>query len=197
MALALNHLQDDLQVIAGYESGYTCVWHRASNDSDWNCGYVDKTHIQPILSLDVAKKNSTYFTSAADAMIVGHPMYADDPPAAAKVIQTRHSGQQALTVRSDGKLFATAGWDGRIRVYSVKTMRELAVLKWHKEGCYALAFADLDVRLIEEASSNDSDVRVTLASPLTVEQRRNMKAQTTHWLAAGAKDGKVSLWDIY
>lgn len=31
----------------------------------------------------------------------------------------------------------------------------------------------------------------------SIQQRRDEKARTTHWLAIGAKDGKVSLWDIY
>lgn len=60
-----------------------------------------------------------------------------------KVLNTKHSGQQSLRVRSDGRIFATAGWDAKVRVYSARTMRELAVLKWHAVGCYAVAFAEL------------------------------------------------------
>ncbi|KIW36180.1 ASTRA-associated protein 1 [Exophiala oligosperma] len=52
-------------------------------------------------------------------------------------IKTKHAGQQGLSSRSDGKIFATAGWDARVRVYSTRTMRELAVLQWHQQGCYA------------------------------------------------------------
>merc|ERR1712000_759487 len=52
---------------------------------------------------------------------------------ALKVNATKHAGQQGLTVRSDG----------RMRVYSTKTLKELAVLKWHKEGCYSVALADV------------------------------------------------------
>lgn len=32
---------------------------------------------------------------------------------------------------------------------------------------------------------------------LSVQQQRDEKARMTHWLAAGSKDGKVSLWDVY
>ena len=35
------------------------------------------------------------------------------------------------------------------------------------------------------------------SSTATISRHRARKAQTTHWLAAGSKDGKVSLWDIY
>ncbi|KAK5996964.1 ASTRA-associated protein 1 [Cladobotryum mycophilum] len=61
-----------------------------------------------------------------------------------KAVNTKHSGQQSLKVRSDGKIFATAGWDSRIRVYSAKTLKELAVLHWHKVGAYAVAFSTVE-----------------------------------------------------
>lgn len=125
-----------------------------------------------------------------------------------KIVQTKHSGQQGLTIRSDGKIFATAGWDSRVRVYSVQSLKELAVLKWHKEGCYAVAFADVvitdardDLRSIGVPETSGNDLEQAIAIPtstfLTVKENRDLRATTTHWLVAGSKDGKVSLWDIY
>ena len=122
-----------------------------------------------------------------------------------KILQTKHSGRQGLQIRSDGKIFSTAGWDARIRIYSAKTLNELAVLKWHKEGCYATAFAEIDPSVagsspqeVETSASASQAVVARQTSSLSiVQQRRNEKAQSTHWLAAGSKDGKVSLWDIY
>ncbi|KAH7171445.1 WD40-repeat-containing domain protein [Dactylonectria macrodidyma] len=140
-----------------------------------------------------------------------------------KVVNTKHSGQQSLKVRSDGRIFATAGWDSKVRVYSAKTMKELAVLKWHQVGCYAVAFSDLTASsgISEPISSpNQDDSRsetmpqsiasgapgtsvasrgagTLVKSTTSVKDRRIAQAKTTHWVAAGAKDGKVSLWNIY
>lgn len=114
-----------------------------------------------------------------------------------KVVKTGHSGQQSLRVRDDGKIFATAGWDGRVRVYAVKSMRELAVLKWHQEGCYAVAFADVDGGDVLAPGLHDEEKGKELGGALTVRQERIRRAESTHWLAVGSKDGKVSLWDIY
>ncbi|KAK7926684.1 hypothetical protein PG985_003682 [Apiospora marii] len=129
-----------------------------------------------------------------------------------KVVNTKHSGQQGLKVRSDGKIFATAGWDSKIRVYSAKTMQELAVLKWHQVGCYAIAFANLDhlsppteedKQNSDGSSALDSDKSTATKAvvpklvDVTVKDRRIKQAKETHWLAAGSKDGKISLWDIY
>lgn len=142
-----------------------------------------------------------------------------------KVVNTKHSGQQSLKVRSDGKLLATAGWDSKIRVYSTKTLKELAVLNWHKVGAYAVAFASVDepstplttsqptdsmqpverdmrdttdVLQDEEGSTGSRQVRsLAKGAGMSVKDRRVQLAKTAHWIAAGAKDGKVSLWDIY
>ena len=36
-----------------------------------------------------------------------------------------------------------------------------------------------------------------LGGELSVKERRIKMAKETHWLAAGSKDGRISLWDIY
>ena len=229
MALSLftHPTTAELTVIAGYESGHTIVSSLSPTTNTWKTKYTAHSHTQPILSLSISLQNNCYFTSSADANLAKHPIPApvlvvdddveeiqrDDVEAAAggelKVVKTGHSGQQNLKVRNDGKIFATAGWDGRVRVYAVKTMRELAVLKWHKEGCYAVAFADVDV-LEDKAIGRDEEdnskidregqskeLVVGRTSLLTVRQERIRKAEITHWLAVGSKDGKVSLWDVY
>jgi WD40 repeat protein len=135
-----------------------------------------------------------------------------------KTVNTRHAGQQSLRIRSDARIFATAGWDARVRVYSAKTLAEVAVLKWHAVGCYAAAFAVVDSpspqeeeqqqggERIEESGSQGAGVidggskDVTVVPKLvemSVREKRVQQARTAHWLAAGSKDGKVSLWDVF
>jgi WD40 repeat protein len=211
--------QDTLiYMLSGYEDGHVMVHvSRPPSESSkawkWTNLYVSRPHSQPILSLDSVQAEtnqmpSYFYTSSADALIVKHPIPSISAQMSShvehtrlNVINTKHSGQQGLSVRGDQKIFATAGWDARIRVYSCKTMKELAVLKWHSEGCYAVAFADIISSTSTESPSTqeieDSTVQ-TQTSPLEiVRQQRNQKAQQTHWLAAGSKDGKISLWDIY
>lgn len=116
-----------------------------------------------------------------------------------RTANTKHAGQQGLRVRSDDRIFATAGWDSRVRVYSCKTMKELAVLKWHQVGCYALAFSPVggkDGTAPQQQAGGDSSV-VRKVGDVTVKDKRIHHAKNAHWLAAGAKDGKVSLWEVY
>lgn len=132
-----------------------------------------------------------------------------------KTVNTKHSGQQSLRMRSDGRIFATAGWDSAVRVYSAKTLNEVAVLKWHRVGCYATAFAEIETETAtedareapaevssqsqgtQEGGDGTSLTTVPKLVELTVRDKRIRQAKTAHWLAAGSKDGKVSLWDVF
>lgn len=228
----------DLYVASAYEDGHVMVFvHRGAlksasfereyinnNPLKWDKLYAGRPHSQPVLSLDVAPSHGYFISSSADALIVKHPIpstgstgyiptagYKEESPL--KIVNTKHSGQQGLRIRSDEKVFATAGWDSRIRVYSGKTMKELAVLKWHKDGCYSVAFGNTDStssllspspksaeqepRDADQGAAGQTTVDGRNYSLATVQQQRNQKVQQTHWLAAGSKDGKISLWDIY
>ncbi|PWY95894.1 WD repeat protein [Aspergillus sclerotioniger CBS 115572] len=216
----------ELYVASAYEDGHVMVLgcrgplyekdlaKNAKTSWKWEKLYVCRAHSQPALSIHVSPAGDYFFSSSADAVLAKHPIpvlgaagYREETPI--KSINTKHAGQQGVRIRSDGKIFATAGWDSRVRVYSCKTMKELAVLKWHKDGCYAVGFADV-AGLESEASTGETttpqggddkvDTQLTTRAEFslaTVHRQRNQKVQNTHWLAAGSKDGKISLWDIY
>ena len=187
-----------LLVAAGYESGHVALWHLKhdpkTKQETWQTLYLAKPHSQPVLSLDIAPSLNCFFSSSADAIVARHPL---DGVAEPKTSQTKHAGQQSLVVRGDGKIFATAGWDGRVRVYAAKGMKELAVLKWHKEGCYAAAFAEVLKEGRDSSVDETGEYAGGRGQALTVSQQRLARSKATHWLAAGSKDGRVSLWDIY
>ncbi|KAI4269736.1 MAG: hypothetical protein L6R38_007358 [Xanthoria sp. 2 TBL-2021] len=213
MALEIQTESTKLQVVAGYESGHTMVFVQSDPGAQFQRLYCAQPHSQPILSMAILPSQDCYMTSSADAIVAKHPLPAvpgvwKTELKPFKVVQTKHSGQQGLQVRSDGKIFATAGWDARVRVYSAKTMKELAVLKWHKVGCYTTAFAEIEsccptkaeddpVKQEDTEVQDEKSIVHHSSAVSTVQQRREAKAQSTHWLAAGSKDGKVSLWDIY
>ena len=152
-----------------------------------------------------------YITSSADASIVKHPFPCQKgifktTLKPIKLAATKHSGQQGLSYRSDGRIFSTAGWDTATRIYSAKTLKEVAVLKWHKEGCFATAFGAIHTESETATTVASTDPELGLdateitksgTATLTVQEKRDHTAQSTHWLAVGSKDGKVSLWDIF
>ncbi|KAL4794551.1 WD40-repeat-containing domain protein [Aspergillus venezuelensis] len=222
----------DLRVAAAFEDGHVMVFGcrgifqsptkslvDSSRSWKWEQLYLSRPHFQPVLSLDLVPSGEYFLTSSADAILAKHAVPessfdARDTPI--KSVNTKHAGQQGLRVRTDGKIFATAGWDSRVRVYSCKSLKELAVLKWHKAGCYAVAFADVAGSTDTATSTGPSEK--SLQNPANFEEtvpeqgltrqnstytlaqahhQRSLKVQNTHWLVAGSKDGKISLWDIY
>jgi len=239
MVMAVNIFvasSGDIYVASAYEDGHVMVYvHKGpltvtsfergnivSNPWKWERLYASRPHSQPVLSIDVSPRRDCFISSSADALIIKHPVpgpgtigdvpiinYKEESPL--KTMNTKHSGQQGLRIRSDGKIFATAGWDSRVRVYSGATLKELAVLKWHKDGCYSVAFGEVDPvsrqaspvkaesrEMGKETEGNQGQlVQRADLSLAAVQNQRSMKIQQTHWLAAGSKDGKISLWDIY
>lgn len=134
-----------------------------------------------------------------------------------KAVQTKHAGQQSLHVRSDGRLLVTGGWDSRVRIYSTKTLKEVAILKWHNDGVYATSFSELldekslalsaglgvnDTSVIKDSIAPNHEIstasRDDRSTGLTrLQMQRERQIQTKHWVVAGAKDGKVSLWEVF
>lgn len=200
--------QSSVYLVSGYENGQVMV-HVHANPLDsatgkWQICKIDKVHSQPVLSLDVSPSQEFFITSSADATIskfaIPSTTVANEETMLVKSSNTKHSGQQGLTIRSDGKIFATAGWDSRVRIYSAKSLKELAVLKWHKDGCYSTAFATISIvqdSIRETYPETETQVAVQHSALEIIKADRAAKAQSVHWLAAGGKDGKISMWEIY
>ncbi|XP_064488770.1 guanine nucleotide-binding protein subunit beta-like protein 1 [Ornithodoros turicata] len=85
-----------------------------------------------------------------------------------KEVAVVNEGFASTAIRSDGKIAASGGWDGRIRIFSWRTLKPLAVLNFHDESVQSVDFAAERVR-----------------------------REGVGVLAAGAKDGIVSLWSVY
>ncbi|ODA79680.1 hypothetical protein RJ55_05274 [Drechmeria coniospora] len=154
-----------------------------------------------VVAMDLERRSLLSEAANSSAKVPSPPERREEWKHPLKTVNTKHAGQQSLMIRSDGKIFATAGWDANIRVYSCKTLRELAVLQWHKVGAYAVALASVGTP--SAAAASDSGTRPlsckdsSSTALLGVKDRRIRQATKAHWIAAGAKDGKVSLWDVY
>jgi len=67
-------------------------------------------------------------------------------------------GIQCVSVRSDKKIFATGGWDHRVRVFSFEKFLPLAILPFHKESVQAIDFSTNDNLLV----SGGKDAKIAL-----------------------------------
>ncbi|KAK9763781.1 Astra associated protein 1 Asa1 [Basidiobolus ranarum] len=177
MSLKLFVSKEQLMLLCGYESGKTSLW--AINDSKANMIWLANNHVEPVLSMDVNDEATAGISAGADNNLVLFDVNQNDHRVI-RSTQIKHHGVSDVKFRSDSRIIATAGWDSKIRVFSVKTLKPLAILNFHRASIYTIGFTQVDDN---QASERDE-------SGLIIDKPKN-------YLAAGSKDGRISLWQIY
>lgn len=86
-----------------------------------------------------------------------------------RALTLKNPGTSVINIRPDKKLFTVGNWDGRLRIYSQKTFKLLAVLDQHKSTVHDISYSSHYV------------------------EAYNCK----YLMAAAGKDSYISLWDIY
>ncbi|ALC42686.1 CG13192 [Drosophila busckii] len=154
-----------LFLLAGYESGHFLTWDLSSG-----------------LIVDVKELAADPMTLDYDALsnrgIVGGASdkltsFSYERPSMqlqrGTELSIKNAGVNCVRIRADQKVFASAGWDGRIRIFSWKSLRPLAVLTQHKQGgVMDLAYSTQPVAMWR--------------APV---------------MAAAGMDAQISLWDLY
>ncbi|KAJ8606705.1 hypothetical protein MRB53_040787 [Persea americana] len=201
-----------LTVVAGYESGHASIWQKTppfEASGPWQPTRVLHLHTQPILSvtlspaqqrlLHVLRGRSAHAPPAPIPISpLPPPIYPPNPPrrpAIARAALRRRAPRDRGLGRPRPRLRRRAGDD--------------RVAGADGEGDDRVAGADGEDEDGEgqgregDREGTDGDegagvvTRRDTGRKSTVAERRTRQAQSTHWLAAGSKDGKVSLWEIF
>ena len=75
-------------------------------------------------------------------------------------VSCTHGGFSSVCIRGDQRIVATAGWDHRVRVFHLRKLKPLAVLKYHSDSVFALDFSGNNALL----TSCSKDRRIALWS---------------------------------
>ncbi|XP_058115801.1 guanine nucleotide-binding protein subunit beta-like protein 1 [Anopheles ziemanni] len=155
-------------LMAGYESGLIAMWDYRTGRvigtptlfaSDGDCLFT--VDYDPVTNRGICGGSSNNLS-----------VFSVDRKALQLVpkskIPIKNAGVHRVRIRKDLKVFSSAGWDGRLRIFSWKSLRPLAVLTEHKGELLDIAY---------------SEGRVTM-----------WKAPV---MAAAGSDGQISLWDLY
>ncbi|CEP11806.1 hypothetical protein [Parasitella parasitica] len=136
MAVELFRTSDALFVLSAYESGAIALWE--IKQSKLVLIWQRKEHQEPVLDLSIDPSRTFAISSSVDNQICKHSLTTGD---VINKITIKKSGIMAVTIRPDNKVFALGGCDGRIRLFSVKSMKALAVLAYHKDTIDSIDFS--------------------------------------------------------
>ncbi|KAG9304452.1 hypothetical protein G9A89_020015 [Geosiphon pyriformis] len=171
-------------ILAAYENGGVYLWEVDCSTGLKKACWNQTEHSESALSVDISQNWAFAISVAGDNKIVKYKFAEsiDQPPKISQVT-IKTPGISYVCIRSDAKIFATAGWDSKVRVFSAKTLKPLAILSYHTQSIQTLAFSHVksDVEKEPENSENSS----------------NETEEPKNYLVVGGKDARISLWEIY
>lgn len=140
-------------VIVGYENGSVGVWD-LRNPSALLCSH--KLFPEPVLALDCSPDFQDAAAGGANTNLLTMSLkLAEATIKVRKSVEIANEGLGALKVRPDGKILATGGWDGRIRIWKWKKCTPLTILKYHTREVADLDFDTCgNLRLVSGSRDN-------------------------------------------
>ncbi|XP_064617754.1 guanine nucleotide-binding protein subunit beta-like protein 1 isoform X2 [Liolophura sinensis] len=133
----VSHETDVSQMLVGYESGNVLLWDlRAQKTLD-----TFKAHEESLMCLDCCASKKLGISGSTDTVLSTWKISSDDKIQYNKAIEITNPGVSCVLVRNDAKLFATGGWDSRVRIFGVKKLNLLAVLTSHTDSVQCLTFS--------------------------------------------------------
>ena len=156
MCMCVRFAARDALLVSGWEDGSLQVFDLRGATPTLITG-ARRVHTEPVLCLDVDKRGEYALSGAADCAlcvtplaglggsISGAPAPPREPGTKLSIPLTNEAsgsgGLASVSLRPDGKVFASGGWDRRVRIWQWKKFKPLAVLQQHTGTVNAVSFS--------------------------------------------------------
>lgn len=166
LLMCMRHLRfsDQSYILAGYESGAFLTWDMRTNRIINAAKFGECPFSFDFCSLT----NRGIYGNASDKLGIFGYNRNEMKLIDRGDIAIKNAGINCIKIRRDQKIFSAGGRDGRIRIFSWKSLRPLAVLTDHKAAISDIEYSNEKVDLWK--------------SPIT---------------ATSSADGQIALWNIY
>ncbi|CAK9807399.1 Guanine nucleotide-binding protein subunit beta-like protein 1 [Anthophora plagiata] len=162
--MVIKPLKNEKLILAGYEGGKLILWD------------IRQKSILSSLIIETCPM-ALDFDTALMKGIIGGPsdkiqiftLSANNLLHDKSKITMKNPGTSAISIRPDAKIVAVGGWDSRVRIFSWKSLKPLAVLDQHKDTVQDITYSTERLKTYDDKCI----------------------------MATAAKDGYVALWDIY
>ena len=140
---------DSTKLMAGFESGDIIVFDIRTFQE------VSRVNLyagQPLMCFDYSVEKNLGIAGSSENSLEQFKMNENSVERSGS-IEITNPGLNSIKIRqSDSKIFATGGWDSRIRLFGSKKKNLLAVLDFHKDHINTI---DFSVKNSMAAGSND------------------------------------------
>ena len=132
--------------LVGHENGRVLAWDLAMPVPQICAKTPQNAFASPNVALDVNEEGTLLFAGGVEATAKAFrvepgllkPHGSLEVTCASINELDQHPGVGQLALRGDGKVIASAGWDYRVRLFATKSLRRLAVLRYHDASVNAL-----------------------------------------------------------
>lgn len=164
MCLRPIALSSQSYILAGYESGIFLTWDLRTN----NVINVAQFEECPIAFDYCSETNRGIYGNTSNKLGIFGYQRNEMKLLQRGDIVVKNAGINCVQIRKDRKIFCSGGADGRVRIFSWKSLRPLAVLTEHTAAINDIAYSNGVVEL--------------------------WKSQI---MATASNDGQISLWNLY
>ncbi|XP_014271162.1 guanine nucleotide-binding protein subunit beta-like protein 1 isoform X2 [Halyomorpha halys] len=150
-------------ILVCYESGILSLWNM-----DWSCLYETKVTEDCPMAIDYCDLTCEGILGTNNNRLLKFKLCDNKKISIVGEMNITNPGVSSVAINEKGKLCVIGCWDGRLRYYTMKKLKLLAVLTHHSGSIDDIVFVNLNLSFCD--------------SGLVI---------------AGGKDTKVSLWNLY